>query len=88
MSEIGISEFNRRMSHFIRRVEQGEVITVTRRGQPVARLIPMEVPDNLVELVADGRIRWAGGTRPPLPKPVKLRGSGMTAAEYVSEGRR
>jgi prevent-host-death family protein len=88
MSEtVGIRELKNGTSRIIERVEAGEPITVTRRGKPVARIVSTAMPPHLATLVADGRVRPGSGTR-RLPKPTKLRGTGKTAAEYVSEGRR
>jgi antitoxin (DNA-binding transcriptional repressor) of toxin-antitoxin stability system len=73
-------------SRIIERVEAGEPITVTRRGKPVARIVSTETPPPLAAMIADGSVRPGTGSR-HLPKPVKPRGPGKTAAEYVSEGR-
>jgi antitoxin (DNA-binding transcriptional repressor) of toxin-antitoxin stability system len=74
-------------SKIIGRVEAGESITVTRRGKPVARIVSTGAPPHLAAMVARGEVRPGNGTR-YVPKPVKGRGSGKSAAEYVSDGRR
>lgn len=86
-TEVGIRELKNGLSDFIDRVEAGEIVTVTRRGKPVARVIPTGISPGMARVVADGKVRWSG-RKPRLPKPVALRGSGKTAAEYVAEGRR
>lgn len=87
MSEtVGIRELKNGTSRIIERVEAGEPITVTRRGKPVARIVSTETPPHLAAMIADGSVRLGTGSR-HLPKPVKPRGAGKTAAEYVSEGR-
>jgi len=43
-------------------------------------------PPHLAALIADGTVRPSEGPR-HLPKPTKLKGSGIDAAGYVSEGR-
>jgi prevent-host-death family protein len=77
---VGVRELRQNLSVYLRRVrEDGRAYEVTERGEPVARLIPLEDrPLSTYErLVADGRITPA--TRdllaieplPPLPgKPV------------------
>ncbi len=40
MSEIGAFEAKNRLGHLLDLVEQGEEITITRHGRPVARLVP------------------------------------------------
>lgn len=75
------------ISRIIERVEAGETITVTRRGEPVARIMSATIPAGLAALVADGTVKPGNGRR-HTPKRVKLIGPGPTASEYVSEGRR
>ena len=84
---VGIRELKDGASAIIERVEAGEPITVTRRGKPVARIVSAETPPHLAALIAEGAVRPADGTH-YLPRPVKPRGKGKTAAEYVTEGRR
>jgi prevent-host-death family protein len=84
---VGIRELKDQASAIIDRVEAGEAITVTKRGRPVARIVSASTPPHLAALVADGTVRPSEGTR-YLPKPIKARGTGKSAADYVSEGRR
>lgn len=87
MSEVGLREFKDKVSSYLDRVAAGEVVTVTKRGRPVATVIPAGVSPRMARLLAGGSVRWRGG-RPVLPKPVTLRGEGKSATDYVSEGRR
>jgi prevent-host-death family protein len=84
---VGVRELKNRTSRLIERVERGEILTVTKRGKPVARIVPAGIPPGIARMIADGRLQWSG-RKPRLPKPTPLRGSGKTAAEYVAEGRR
>jgi prevent-host-death family protein len=84
---VGIRELKNSASAIIDRVEEGEAITVTKHGRPVARILSATTPSHLAALVADGTVRPSEGVR-RLPKPTKLRGGGKSAADYVSEGRR
>lgn len=89
MSEtVGIRELKNNASRIIERAESGEPITVTRRGKPVATIVSANVPPGLAALIADGTVRPPKSRSRFIPKPVKLRGEGKTAVEYVSEGRR
>ena len=85
--EVGLREFKNKVSSYIESVEAGEVLVVTRRGKAVARVVPAGVSPGMARLIADGRVRWTGA-RPALPRPLKLKGKGGTAAAYVAEGRR
>jgi prevent-host-death family protein len=88
MVEVGVRDFKNGASGYLERVEAGEVITVTRRGKPVARVLPAQLSPQAARLVAEGRIAWSGA-RPQLPRRrVTATTPGPTAADYVSEGRR
>jgi prevent-host-death family protein len=85
---VGIRELKDMASSIIDRVEDGEAITVTKNGRPVARIVSTGIPPHLSALIADGTVRAPQGPRYLPTKPAKLRGAGKSAAEYVSEGRR
>ncbi|HMG48448.1 MAG TPA: type II toxin-antitoxin system prevent-host-death family antitoxin [Allosphingosinicella sp.] len=63
---ISASEANQRFSEMLRQVANGESFTVTSRGRPVARVIPIEVEDQqgkikrLLDYVETLPIRRAG----------------------------
>lgn len=42
MADIGAYEAKTRFSALLDRVAQGEIVTVTRRGRPIARLVPID----------------------------------------------
>lgn len=84
---VGIRELKNNASRIIEEVEAGETITVTRRGEPVVTLVAATRTPGMAGLIAAGTVRPGNGSG-YLPKPIKLRGPGPTAAEYVSEGRR
>lgn len=84
---MGIRELKNGTSRVIERVENGESITVTRHGKPVARIVSVAAPPRLAALIASGAVRPSDGGR-YLPDPIALRGEGKEAADYVSEGRR
>lgn len=44
MDEVGVHETKTRLSELLRRVAAGEEITITRGGEPVARLVPVDAP--------------------------------------------
>ncbi len=84
---VGIRELKDSASSIIDRIEEGETITVTKRGRPVARIVSATTPPHLAALIAEGSVRPGAGSR-FLPKPTKPRSAGKTAADYVAEGRR
>jgi prevent-host-death family protein len=85
---VGIRELKDKASSIIDRVEEGEAITVTKHGRPVARIVSASAPPHLSALIAEGTVRAPQGPRYLPAKPAKLKGEGKSATEYVSEGRR
>lgn len=45
MSEVGAFEAKTHLSRLLDRVENGETVTITRHGRPVAKLAPVSAPD-------------------------------------------
>jgi len=86
-TEVGVRELKNGASRFIDRVENGEILTITRRGKPVARIVPAGMPPGIAQLVGQGKALWTG-RKPDLPTPIRLRGDGPLASDYVAEGRR
>jgi prevent-host-death family protein len=82
MVQIGAFAAKTHLSELLQRVEQGERIVITRRGKPVAMLVPPEVraKPNVAQVV-----REMLETRDR--KGPKL-GRGLTVRQLVSEGRR
>lgn len=91
MREIGIRELKTSLSSVLHRVDEGEQIRVTRRGQPVADIVPAGArrgDERLRELVADGRITPAARPRPrrsPRPLDTGRSASAIVLAERDDE---
>ncbi|MGQ0570621.1 MAG: type II toxin-antitoxin system Phd/YefM family antitoxin [Armatimonadota bacterium] len=86
MVTVGIRELKNDLSRYLKRVRHGEMIVVTDRGEPVARVIPMGVAHDIARLIADGRVTWSGRRfiapgRLIRPKP------GLPFSQYVGEDR-
>jgi prevent-host-death family protein len=89
MATVGIRELKNRLSEFLRRVGDGERVTVTDRGRPVAVICPpVEAPEDpaIAMMIREGSARWAGG-KPRLPSRL-ARIRGKPIAETVIEDRR
>jgi prevent-host-death family protein len=85
---VGIRELRQYLSVYVRRIrEEGRTYEVTERGEPVARLTPLEDrPMSLIEqMIADGRITPATRRIENLPPPVKL--PGRPLSEVLQEMR-
>lgn len=70
---IGIRELRQRASEYLRRVQAGEVVEVTDRGRPVARIVPIRT-SRYEQMREEGLIRPAEGDLlelgPPLCRPA------------------
>jgi len=78
--QIGAFEAKNRLSELLQRVENGEEVTITRHGKPVARLVPAAATadqDRIREAVD-----WLKRTR----KKRKL--DGVTIRQLINEGRK
>lgn len=79
---VGIRELRQNLSVYVRRVrEEGHAYEVTERGEPVARLTPLQDrPASTYErLVAEGRVTPAKRRIEDLPPPVRLPGKPLSA---------
>lgn len=63
--QISLREANQHLSRYIKTVEQGEELVITRRGKPVARLVPVatkpELSPEQLEALARTRDRMRPG---------------------------
>jgi prevent-host-death family protein len=80
MESIGVLEAKTHFSELLERVEHGETIQITKRGQPVALLTPPKSPKkrDIHEIVE--RIKKLGERN--------TLGPGLTIKDLINEGRR
>lgn len=86
---VGIRQLRQNLSVYVKRVrEEGRAYEVTERGEPVARLTPLEDrPMSTIErMIADGRITPATREWRDLPPPVELP-PGRPLSEILQEMR-
>jgi prevent-host-death family protein len=71
-AKVGIRELRQNLSVYVRRVrEDGQAYEVTERGEPVARLMPLEGFATRIErMMADGQIAPATRGASDLPQPL------------------
>ena len=83
---MGIRDLKQNASAVIKRVKEGEAITITERGVPVAKLLPIP-EDKYLELVQDGTISPGHG-RFDVDSivPFDLPG-GLSAEELIAQER-
>lgn len=80
MTRVGIFEAKNRLSELIERAGKGEEITITKRGEVVARIVPPDsagAREQAIQAVAELRKARKG---------VRL--DGLSIRELVEEGRR
>ncbi|CAN5546328.1 hypothetical protein BH20ACT18_BH20ACT18_01170 [soil metagenome] len=67
MREVGVRELKSHLSLYLDLAARGEQVRVTRRGRPLADILPTGAPDDkLRRLAAEGRV-----TLPTKPKPTR-----------------
>lgn len=79
MERIGVRELRQHASRYLARVKRGEVIEVTDRGKPIARLVPVatgvETPAETEQRLIDegvlipAELDWRTLPAPLTPKP-------------------
>jgi prevent-host-death family protein len=77
VATVGIRELKNRLSHFLRRVTDGERLTVTDRGRPIAIITPPDRTaddETIAGMVREGVASWGGGKPRGSARPVRARG--------------
>lgn len=61
---VGLTEYRKNLSKYIKCVEDGEVIKISGHGKVIARMIPEKVflEEKMAELVRRGVLHWGGKT--------------------------
>lgn len=86
MNRVGVRELRQNASAVLRRVLAGESIEITQRGRPVALLVPLPEPTDVVErLVAQGLATPAKGNLSDLPPPLEPRPGSVLPSEALAE---
>ena len=83
MREVGTLEARNSFSSLLELVERGEVITITRHGKPVARLVPAVRTEE-----QKAKAREAARAILEMRKEVKPDPDGLAIRDYVEMGRR
>lgn len=86
MAEAGVRELRNHLSRYLERVRAGEEVTVTDRGQAVARLVPFGQDRAFDRLVAEGLIE--PGAPGPRSRPSTRVAVRRPVSELVADQRR
>lgn len=86
---IGIRALKAHLSEYLEKIQNGASVTVTERGRPVARMVPIDTPPSepLLGLLRAGRVAWSG-CKVQLPRQVPDVQEGDTVGDLVGDGRR
>ena len=83
---VGIREFKARLSSYLRRVQEGEAVTITDRGEPIGQIVPMKklptAASRVLALTQSGIIAWNGQKLRANSPRIRVRGK-HTVAELL-----
>jgi prevent-host-death family protein len=89
MTQIGVRELRQHASRWLERVQAGESFEVTNHGVPVARLVPIEPGESVLDrLVREGRATRGKGNWKDLPPPPSPTPGVPLPSEVLEEMRR
>jgi prevent-host-death family protein len=80
MHQVGAFEAKTHLPELLRRVEEGESITITKHGKPVAQLIPAQQEKPDVRKVIDDMLEFR--------EKANITLGGISIRELIEEGRR
>lgn len=85
MGEVSVRTLNQETSKVLARVKQGEEITLTERGEVIARIVPA-ILGPLQVLISTGDVQPAT-LHGPAPRPTVPMGDGLEAGELLEQVR-
>ena len=89
MTTVGIRELKSQLSRYLKRVQAGERLLVTERGEPVAVISPpaASTAERRIEaMLRLGVARWGGGKPRGARRPPRIRGKPVAAAVIEDRG--
>jgi prevent-host-death family protein len=86
MTQIGVRELRQHASRWLERVQEGESFEVTSNGVPIARLVPIEVGESVIDrLVREGKATRGTGDFKDLPEPLPATPGSRPLSEVVED---
>ena len=88
MTQTSIRELKANLSKYLRQVERGKTIIITRRGKPIGRIVPegSTLEERMQTLEASGLLTWSGNNL-PVQDPVAANKGPKSISELLSEDR-
>ncbi|MCL4385137.1 MAG: type II toxin-antitoxin system prevent-host-death family antitoxin [Cyanobacteria bacterium] len=89
MLRVGIRELKNKLSGYINKVKEGEMLIITDRNRDIAIIQPLDSfsYQEIHTLIKDGNASWSGSKPANINEPVKLK-EGKTVSEIVIRDRR
>lgn len=87
-SVVAVRELKARLSEYLSRVKEGNIVEITSRGETIARIVPSTArsKQDHMDLVKEGFANWNGKRVPAKMPRLRLKGVQM-ASDLVSENR-
>ena len=88
--EISLTELRKRLGLYLRYMEDGMIIRITKRGNVIGRIVPEAkyLEKRMVDLVKQGAIHWGGKPRTPWNPIARNKGSVLLSDLVYDERRR
>ena len=88
MTQTSVRELKANLSKYLRQVEDGQTITITKRGKPIGRIVPerASLDERMQALMEAGLARWNGRKLEPA-EPQVVNQSGTLISDIVAENR-
>ncbi|MGQ9583987.1 MAG: type II toxin-antitoxin system Phd/YefM family antitoxin [Anaerolineae bacterium] len=85
---VSVRELKARLSLYLREVRTGGTVTITHRGSPIGRIVPVEgaLQTRMEALLESGLVAWSGHRLAPMAPVARERG-GLTVADLLLEDR-
>lgn len=89
MVEISVGELRADLKKYLRKVENGSVLVITRRGKAIARIVPVKenIERDFINDSGEVPIIWGGKPLSPWEPVAVNKGPGLVS-DLVSEERR
>ena len=87
---VGTRELKSKLSEYLRRVKEGQIVTVTERGKVIGKIIPMSpatTEDRIWEMVDANLAEWNGKKLKPR-KPKIINTGDRLVSDIIIEDRR
>jgi prevent-host-death family protein len=68
MRQVSVAEAKAKLSELLHDVEKGETVEITRRGKPLAKIVPSEQPRQPIDI---GRLRRLTAGKPIPERPFQ-----------------